>query len=200
MGRVRVQPAFTVIETVIAMGISIAIGLVISQTFFDGWQSQLTQEAYSELQRASRFTIDEVSEQVWNASTVTSAVTLNSTTYTSDTDTLVLRLPPLDNTNTILIGDDYIIFDKNGARIERLISPLGSSVRANLQTPLSLNLEASTLLFQYYNAAGNELTPGTHDLTATRKIKATVTTARTANGRTISRTLDTTVILRNKGI
>lgn len=200
MVKYRSNRGFTVIETLIAIGLSISIGLVISQTFFDGWQSQLTQEAYSELQRSSRFTIDEISEQVWNASTVVSATTLNGTTHTSDSDTLVLRLPPLDGSNNILTGDDFIIISKNGSRVERLVSPLGASTRSSWQTPLGLSLENSVLLFQYYNAAGSELTPGTHDLTAARKIKATVTTSRTADGRTINRSLETTIILRNKGI
>ncbi len=200
MASIRIKRGFTVIETLIAIGLSISIGLVISQTFFDGWQSQLTQEAYSELQRASRFTVDEISEQVWNASTVISATTLNSTTYTSDTDTLVLRLSPLDGSNNILTGDDFIIINKNGARVERLVSPLGGSMRSSWQSPLGLSLENSVLLFQYFNAAGNELVPGTDDLTAARKIRASVTSARTADGRTITRSLETTVILRNKGI
>lgn len=200
MASIRIKRGFTVIETLIAIGLSISIGLVISQTFFDGWQSQLTQEAYSELQRASRFTVDEISEQVWNASTVISATTLNSTTYTSDADTLVLRLSPLDGSNNILTGDDFIIIDKNGARVERLVSPLGGSMRSSWQSPLGLSLENSVLLFQYFNAAGNELVPGADDLTAARKIRVTATSARTADGRTITRSLETTVILRNKGI
>jgi hypothetical protein len=194
------KKGFSVIELLVAIGISIAIGLVIAQTFFNGWQTQLSQENYTEMQRAGRFTLDEISREIWNASAVVSAVTIDTTTYTSGAETLVLRLPPLDSDHNIITGDDYIVFRENGARIDRLISANAGSVRLSWASPLSLHQETGDLTFQYYDAANNELVPGTNDLTTARKLKVTVDSTRVVGSRTYSRQLDTTVILRNKAL
>ncbi len=191
---------FTLIETLVAIGISTTVGLIISQSFADAWKAQLSQETYAEMQRAGRFTLDEIDKQIWNASTVVTAVTINSTTYTTGAETLVLRLAPLDSNNAIINGDDYIVFWENGTRIERLVSPHAGSVRSAWFSPFSLHRETGDLTFQYFNAAGNELVPGTNDLTTSRKLKVTIDSTRTLADRTYSRQLDTTVILRNKGI
>lgn len=192
--------AFSLIELLVAIAMSMIIGLVISQSFFNGWQTQISQETYGELQRAGRFTLDEISRQIWNATTVVNAVTINATTYTSGAETLVLRLPPLDSNGDIITGDDYLIFDENGPTIERLVSPHGSSVRASWRSPLSLHKETGDITIQYYNAAGSELIPSTNDLTSARKLRVTIDSTRISGGRTYNRQLDTTVILRNKGI
>ncbi len=194
------KAGFTVLESLVAIAISISVGLVISQSLADGWKAQVAHEAYGELQRAARFSLDEMTKQIWGASSVISATTINSTTYTSDSDTLVLRLPPIDSGGTIVTGDDYIVFEKDNAALLRLMSAHGTSVRANYYSPLTVHSEVGALAIQYYNAAGAELLPGTHNLTAARRIKLTLTSRRIVNDRTITRSFDTTVILRNKAV
>lgn len=198
MARRRV--GFSLIETLVAIAISIVVGIVISQSFFSGWQAQLSQETYGELQRAGRFTLDEMTEQIWNASTVVGATTINATTYASDAETLILRLPPLDGDGDIITGDDYIVFNENGPTIERIVGPHASSVRAAWHSPLSLHKETGNISFQYYNAAGVELIPGTNDLTAARTLRVTIYSTRVSGTRTYNRQLETAVVLRNKGI
>jgi len=194
----RLRNGFSLIETLVAISISITVGIVISQSFFNGWQTQLSQETYGELQRAGRFTLDEISKQIWGASTIVSAITLNSVTYTSGADTVVLRLPPIGGNDEIVTGDDYLIFNENGTVIERLVSAHAGSTRASWHSPLSLHRETGNLLIQYYNSAGNELIPGTNDLTAARKLRVTIDSTRDLAGRTYSRQLEATVVLRNK--
>lgn len=198
-GAVTRHRGFTAIEVLIAIAISTVIGLVISQSLLKGWQAQISQEAYSDLQRAGRFTLDEMTGQIWNATTVVSGTTINGTVYTSGAETIVLHLEPLDADGDILSGDDYLVFRKNGSRIERLVGAAGASKRADWQTPLSLNQEVSALTLRYYDAAGTELVPGSGDLTTARKITVSVTSSRTQGSRTISRPLEATAILRNKG-
>lgn len=189
---------FTLIETLVAMSISIVVGVVISQAFYDGWKAQLNQETYSELQRDSRTSLDEMGRQIRNATSVISAVTINGQAYSSDQDTLVLRLPPLDVNNAIIVGDDYLVFEKNGDRQERLVGPFASSVRASLHTPLTLNPNVGEIIIRYYDVAGVELLPGTNNLTSARTIKISLTSSRTTPDRTFSRKLESTTILRNK--
>ncbi len=198
MANLAIRRSFTLIETLVAMSISITVGIVISQTFYDGWRAQLNQETYSELQRSSRVSLDEMGRQIRNATSVVSAITIGGQAYTSDQDTIILRLPPLDTNNTILIGDDYLVFEKNETRHERLISPLASSVRASQHTPLTLNPNVGEIVIRYYDVAGVELIPGTNNLTSARTIKISLTSTRTVADRTFNRQLESTTILRNK--
>lgn len=179
---------------------SLVVAGVLAESFIGGWRAQLSQEIYGELQRQSRFSLDEMTKEFWNATTVTSSVVIGGTTYTSDADTIVLRLPPLDSSDTILAGDDFMVFNQNGTETERLISPDASSVRAGLKTPLGLNHDTNILEFRYFDAAGTELVPGVNNLTTARKIITTVQSSRVNAGRTFQRELKSTVILRNKGV
>lgn len=192
--------AFTIIEVLIASAISLTVIGVISESFIGAWNVQRSQEAYGELQRASRFSLDEMSKQMWNATSVTSSIVINDVTYASGANTIVLRLPPLDNDHNIITGDDFLVFHLNGTKTERLVSPNGSSLRASLQSPLTLNNNTALLQFRYFNAAGAELIPGTNDLSPARTVTITVRSSRTVGSRSYVRELETTVLLRNKAI
>lgn len=192
----------TLIELLITIGISVVITGVVAASFINGWGAQVSQEIYSELQRSARFTVDEVSNQTWNASTVISSLSNNGTTYHSDSSTLILRLPPLDANNDIITGDDYIIFRKSGNIIERLVIAAPSSIRASFTTPLTLNKDSGALHFKYYNAAGIELLPDPNNdnLSPSRRLQVVVESSRVNAGRTYTREIEATVLLRNRGI
>lgn len=198
--RAVAKRGFTLIEVLIAAAMGIIVTGVVAESFFGSWQAQRSQEIYSELQRASRSSLDEISKQTWNATSVTSSTILGGTTYTSGVSTLVLRLPPLNNNGDIITGDDYLIFQQNGANTVRLISPNASSTRANLTTPITINRDTELLEFQYFNAAGTELIPGVNDLTSTRTITMTAQSSRTLGSRIYKREIKSTILLRNKAV
>lgn len=191
---------FSLIELLVAVSISTVILGVFVQSLIGGWNAQNSQEVYSQLQRGARDTIDEVSKYGWGATTVVSSTTSGAVTYTSDASTVVLRLPPLDANGDIIVGDDYIVIRQNGTLTERIIIANPNSTRIALRSPLNLNRDTGSLTFKYYNAAGVELIPGTNDVSPARELTVTIVTSRTVGARTYSRQIETTIMLRNKGI
>lgn len=198
------KSGFTLIELLTVIAISTVVLGVMSESFIDGWQAQLSQQTMSELQQSSRQTVDEVSKQIRSSTTVVSTFTDTlGNNFTSSGNSIVLRLPPIDNNETIISGDDYIIFRVNPAdpkKTERIIFANSGSKRADITTPLSINLDTEDLLIRYFNASGIELTPGTDDLAPTRRIEVASNSSRTTNSRLHQRSMEASVNLRNKGI
>lgn len=194
------RSGLTLIEVLLAMGLSLIIAGVVGAVFFDSWKAQIGQEAYTELQQKSRQAVDEISSQVQTASGVVASVTSGSTTYTTNANTVVLKMPSLDVNNNILSGTDYIVFRRRPAatnNLERIVIADAASSRTSLRTPLILNDRTTTLEFQYYNLAGSELVPGTGDLTTSESLFVHVVSSKLVNGRTLVREIDNTVHLRN---
>ena len=192
---------FTLIELVIVAMVSTIVLTVLSSTFLDSWYTQISQQTNVELQRQTRFVVDEIDRQGRGASSVVNSVIVSSVTYTSTASTLVIRLAPLDNNNDQITGDDYFVFRRNPVNTtstERLVLPDGSSQRLNLMTPLTLGNETAQLQFRYYNEQGTELIPGTDNLALTDKVEATNQATRVFRGRTYSRESQITFKLRNR--
>ncbi len=198
------RAGFTLIELLVVIAISTGVLGVMSESFIDGWQAQLSQQTMSELQQGSRLTVDEISKQARASTTVVSTISDGlSNTYSSSANSLVLRLPPIDGNEKIIAGDDYLIFRINpndSKKTERIIIASAGSQRVGTTSPLSLNLDTENLTVRYFNGAGIELVPGTDDLAPARKIQIISESARTTNGRLHQRAIEASVNLRNKGI
>lgn len=195
------RAGFSLIELLVVLAVFGIIASVFSSTFLDSWYSQLVQQAYGELQRKSRFTVDEITHQARSASSVITSTTFSGTTYTSTSSSLVIRLAPIDANDNQLTGDDYLVFRRNpttSTKTERLVIPNGSSQRASWPFALRLNDETSALQIRYYNSVGTELTPGSSDLTQTKRLTVLSRSSRSLRGRTYTREIETTVSLRNK--
>jgi len=195
-----VKRGFTLVELLTTVAIMSIVMAVMAQSFLGSWNAQLSQEIMSELQRSARLTLDEMTKQTWNATTVVSSISSGGTSYTSTANSVALRLPPMDANNTIITGDDHLVFRQDNRRIERRVIPGSGSIRAGWKTPLTLNDDTGTLTIKYYNSAGLELVPGNDDLSSARKLALTIRTTRTHGGRTYERELAATIMLRNKGL
>jgi prepilin-type N-terminal cleavage/methylation domain-containing protein len=194
------KPGLTIIELLVAMTISVIVAGVVSAIFINAWRAHISQEDYTELQQKSRLSIDEITNTIKVASGVLVSHTANSTTYVTSADTLVLKTPSIDANNLVLTATDYFIFriDPNDStRLQRIVIADPTSARASLPGSYNLNDRMGSLSFTYYDATG-ELALGVDDVTATTNINIEITSQKVSHGRTISRSIDNRVYLRNK--
>lgn len=194
------RAAFTIVELLVAMLIGLIVSGVIAAVLISTWRAQTSQEIYTQLQFKSRTAVDEIATQIKSASGVMANAALSGTTYTTGNNVLVIRTPALDVNNNILPASDYFVFRRNPANLaelQRLVFADPTSSRVSIPSPLVLNDSADALVFGYYNSAGATLTPGVGDITTSESVSVSVTSAATANARTVTRQIDAKAFLRN---
>lgn len=194
------KSGLTIIELLVAMTISIVVAGVITAIFVNAWRAHISQEDYSELQQKSRQSVDEITNTIKVSSGVLASHTVNSVTYTTSANTLVLKTPSIDDNNAVLTATDYFVFrldPNNSTKLQRLVFADPSSTRYSLPTSFNLNDRMGTLVFAYYDASG-QITLGSDDVTTTTNVDVIVTSQKISQGRTLSRALDNRVYLRNK--
>ncbi len=197
-----VKRGFSLIEVLVVCSILIVVLDVVASSLIGGWRSEQSQELANHLQRSSRSTVEELSRQTLQSSSVMTSTTdaLTGTTYTSSSSQLVLRLSPLDASNNILSGDDFMIFridPNNSSRVERItLSTTGT--RSTGVKSVTINTEAGAITFRYFNTAGVELSPANADLSTTKKVIIKVQTTGTTFSRTLTQSFEEAVLLRNK--
>lgn len=198
---VNARPGFTLIEVLMVMGTSITVALVIGLTFTQAWKAHINQQDIEEIQRLNRQTMEEMSRIARAATTVTASVSDGTTTYNSDASSLVLRLAPINSSNDILLGDDYIIFRRRTDTptiIERVVIANAAGIRDSWPDTSVLNRYTSNFTVKYYNSGGTELVPGVGDLTTTKKLVFTTQATKQSGTNTASRDLESTIFLRNR--
>lgn len=80
-----------------------------------------------------------------------------SPTYTSGSDTLILKVSSIDASGDILSTYDFVISYKNGDRLRLKVIADPSSQRPAVDQLLSNNVDS--VLFQYFDSTGNSVTP-----------------------------------------
>ncbi len=192
---------FTLVELIVAAGISIILLGVTGEVFIRGWRSYTFSQNASEMQRQLRDTVNYAVATAERAATVASDVTINGTTYVSGANVVVFRALPISINGEIIAGDDYMVIgQRNGAPTitEAVVSAAANSTRSSLPAQRVLTNLNSSLVVHYYRLNGTELTPGTDDLTAARTVKFVEVVSTVSGSVTSSRTLQATVFLRNK--
>lgn len=152
---------FTLIELVVAMGISIIIGaLLISvlshNTGFFYQESGVVNEGINQ----NNLTV-ETGKYIRQAVQVASGYPISSPTYTSSSTTLVLQIPGLSSTGTVLSNIyDYVVVYKDSSNSKVLhlqVFPDPTSYRGSLNEILTTLL--NTITFTYLDINGNVVSP-----------------------------------------
>ncbi len=114
-----------------------------------------------------------------------------SAQYTSSAGELVLQLSSISAANDVIPSVyDYVVYHVEGDKLKLKISPDVQSSRALKDQILASNV--STVLFQYYDAGGMEVSPA-----AAVKIKITLNLEHQSGKDTYTKTSTTEVNLRN---
>lgn len=167
------QKGFTLLETVLVMGISVIVGtllltILVNQSNFSSKQNSLVSEGLG-LNDATR----KIDEYIRQAVSIVESYPEDSPIYTTSSDTLVLKLPAIDSSGVISSVFDYVVIardlpDTNVLRLQVFPDPL--STRQSVDTVLTAILES--IEFQFKDKNGNLVSL---DLTTTVDTEVAVT-------------------------
>jgi hypothetical protein len=177
---------FTLLETVIVIGISAFIMLALV-TFYLNFNAVLgTDGALVGVADGARATLGEAELLVLPAHRVLSSHIFSATTSSSNAGALVLEIPSIDSTGAVVAGRyDYALFYKSGTTAYRLLEVDAASSR--LAGTKKLSARISSLTFSYNSA----------DFALVTSVEIDVVASSTVKSRTVSTHLREKLYLRN---
>lgn len=147
-----------------------------------------------------RFAINSISKDVREAESLISSFTKNSTTYTTDDDTIILEIPAIDTNGDIILdadndiaGYDKIIYELQSAALYRIIADKYSTSSRTVGSE-SITDDIDTLLF---SSEGTDLS-SVADMGSVNTITVKIKTATTVAGVGRENEVITSASLRNK--
>lgn len=157
MMRAPYMRGLTLVETVVVLGIFLAITAILAVFFlrfnsFFGYQSAVRDTAGS-----ANTALDQMHTALLQATRVAASHTFSGTAYTSGTNVLVLQIPSIDASGNIIVGaNDYEAFYATGAALYHTIDANPSSSRVSRTQKISSTV--STLSFTYDSADFSNVT------------------------------------------
>ncbi len=140
------QKGFTLIEVVIVIGIFSLLMIALLDLF--DWHNKifLLERADTEATGSARTAMNNMTENISQASSVVTSHTFGSTTYTTGTNTLVLQIPSYNSSGNIITGTyDYVAYYKSGNALYQILEAGSGSARKANTKQLATN--AATLTF-----------------------------------------------------
>lgn len=182
----RQKPGFSLVETVIVVGLVAGLMLAIIELFINFNTSYDLQNANINNSYSAAAFLNETEELSLQADSVVASRTINSTTYTSGTSTLVLELPSIDSSGDIISNaHDYAVMYVASSSVYRVLQADAASVRHS-GTKLFSDV-VNSLTFTY-----NNVSPA-----STTKIAIDIITQKQIKQKTLQTHLTQTVYLRN---
>jgi prepilin-type N-terminal cleavage/methylation domain-containing protein len=182
----RSQAGFTLIEIVVSIGVFTIILVVLFNLYLTYISLYTSQQAKLTAVARARYSLSEITLLTLQAHRVAGNTTVGTTTYYSNTTTIVLQLPAITaNGNTINNTWDYVVFYKNGTNLYTITQADAASTRISQTKILTDNLQS--LNFTYNNA----------DLTMAEKVLITITTQSRDTHHVASSSLTEELTLRN---
>jgi len=180
------QSGFTLIETVIALGLFIVLLFAFLQIFEGTQQIFLTQQNVTDVAGSASLLMTDITAAAAQADQVLSSYTFSGTTYSTNAATLVLELPTVNSSGNIVSGaHDYIAFYSSAGNAYEIASADPSSARQSGTKKLSDAL--SSMAFTYDNATYSLVT----------SVDTDIVTQATADGLTPNAHLNQLTYLRN---
>jgi type II secretory pathway pseudopilin PulG len=178
---------FTLVETLIVLGIGILMMFALIQFFlsFNSTFSYMT-KSIDVASDASRI-MNEISSSIMTSKQVLSSYTFSGVNYQSSSTALVLELPSIDSSGTIIVSTyDHIAFYTTASSTYKLTAAAVTSSRKS--SLIDLSDQVQSLTFTYDNGTFSSVT----------KVDTDVVTKRTYANRSAQTHLHEQVRLRNK--
>lgn len=162
---------FTLVEALITLAIGIVVASFLLVIMVNTGGLFYTQSSKVEQGLNINDAMARIKQSIKGSSSVAVSYTSGSTTYTSGTQTLVLKVPSQDSSgNNISNTFDYYIFFLDGTNLRFKVFPDSQSSRKGVDQIFSTKV--NTLLFQYSNS---QSPPQEVMATSAVKIRVTLT-------------------------
>lgn len=103
---------FTMLEIIIALAIALVCFLIILGMYISQSQLYTSESNVAELQTINSTAQEEIAKTIEQGATVIESRTVNAILYASGTNTIIIRLPAYDSSQTIISNVyDYVVFD-----------------------------------------------------------------------------------------
>lgn len=144
------------------------------------------QIVYNELNTNSAIAMNRLSKNIRQSTNVVETKTVNSTAYTTDSDTLIIELPSIDSEHNIIYATyDYIVYYIDGTQLKSDFEPDVSSSRSGGNSLIAQYVE--NIVFNY-----NDI-----DYDDTDKIEVILSTSKQSGTSVQKLTIQGTSHLRN---
>lgn len=197
------QAGFTLFELLIATSISVVVIAVVFVAGSTAYRFLLLERVGFELLDETRRAATDIGSAAQQASQIDASYTLAGTTYTTDTDTVVLSLPAYDSGGTRISGAfDRIVVDWAAATgiVSLMTDPAaGSSRQTQTKQPTT---RATSLVIRYFTPDGadsdlaDELVTDANLYATATRMEAVITTEASAADETIDITRSSSARLR----
>ncbi|HTK04362.1 MAG TPA: hypothetical protein VL500_02165 [Candidatus Eisenbacteria bacterium] len=129
------ERGFSLMEALTVIGVMTIVLLMVDQIFAVSYDVYVKQSARTENENGATFAARNISELARGAEEVETSHVINSTTYTTSSDLLVLKVPTLDASNNVVANSyDYIAIYRDGTVTTEIWSdtaPAAGSKRAS---------------------------------------------------------------------
>lgn len=145
------KQGFTIIEMTVVVLIATIVLIIIGSMFVAQWQLYRSQSAISEIQNQNRIAQNIISKTIQISTGIVASSTINSESYYSDIDTIILQVPSVDSSQNIITGSyDYIVFEQDSTDPTKLISNTEASLlSARTSEKKTIAQFVSSLNFEY---------------------------------------------------
>lgn len=169
--------AFTLLETVIVVAVSLIMMIALSLLLYTFNKSSLHGKISAQSYDSAGAVLREIEALALPASAVLETHAFASATHTSTTTSLVLQIPSIDNSGNVIANThDYAAFYFVGTSVYRLLEKNAQSARVAGTKLLSTTL--GSLTFSYDSATFSEVRTVTADIETQATVKDEVLTTR----------------------
>ena len=190
----------TLIEILIVLAVSSILVVALLSLFIAGQKYFINQDARADALEDSRFPITWITRDIKEAvQVVPGPITIGSNDYSTSSNCLVLQVPSIDGTGTIINIDsdlDYIVYCLNTSypnRLERIIDAK-DGVSSRIDTTRIVADSVNSFSLSFYDTDGGTVSVYSDTLSVDISLSST----RTGIGRTFQEATNTKVKLRNK--
>lgn len=183
----RTSKGFTLLEILIVIGLFVVMMIALYSFFVSSNSTYVYQSAYINTSGTASEIVTEVAEAALPARAVVISHVFSVGSLSSDTDTLVLELPSVDESGAIITGSyDYIAFYMDGEYVYRVTDGDPSSARND--GTKTLTAVAKSMSFSYDHETFADVASFIVDVETESSMKGTL----------ISDRFQRTVYFRNK--
>ncbi|MGQ9524313.1 MAG: hypothetical protein ACUVTZ_05655 [Armatimonadota bacterium] len=191
----RRQLGFTIAELAVAMMLAATVLAAAAALYVNGIDMIRYGQVSAETSAATRRALGIVLKDVRLAASVVASANIGGTIYTSDSNTVVLKLPSSDGSSLRFTHFDYVAYDISSGALVQAVAPASGSVRPGGTRQL-IPFGVTSLSFAYFRTDGSQAT----NWNEVANVRVQITVTRTAQKGPVAVTNAQSASLMNFGL